>query len=123
MEKVNLFYLLKEDEVFCLSTVNKNYANQFQLKVRLVSLLEQKRSMQAQERPVSKFSSRYIALEEGFRQFSRDLTKLQVRQSVIPFYIVNIDFTSAIHRGQCYCLLENPKEGILSRLLSIVSEC
>jgi CDK inhibitor PHO81 len=50
-----------------------------QLKLRLDSLLYQKRSMQAQQTAASRLSSRYIALEEGFRQFSRDLSKLQVR--------------------------------------------
>jgi hypothetical protein len=35
--------------------------------------------MQAQQTPASRSSSRYIALEEGFHQFSRDLSKLQVR--------------------------------------------
>ncbi|KAF2672801.1 ankyrin repeat protein nuc-2 [Microthyrium microscopicum] len=61
LEKVNKFYLQKEAE----------------LKLRLGSLLDQKRSMQAQQTPASRLSSRYIALEEGFRQFSRDLSKLQ----------------------------------------------
>jgi CDK inhibitor PHO81 len=34
--------------------------------------------MQVQQTPAAKLSSRYIALEEGFRQFSNDLSKLQV---------------------------------------------
>jgi CDK inhibitor PHO81 len=61
LEKVNTFYLQKEAE----------------LQLRLSSLLEQKKSMQAHNPPASKVSSRYIALEEGFRQFGGDLTKLQ----------------------------------------------
>ncbi|TID15709.1 e3 ubiquitin-protein ligase nedd4 [Venturia nashicola] len=61
LEKVNTFYLQKEAE----------------LKLRLSSLLEQKKSMQAHNPPASKVSSRYIALEEGFRQFGGDLAKLQ----------------------------------------------
>lgn len=42
------------------------------------TLLNQKRAMQAQASTVSKTSSQYIALEEGFRQFGSDLDKLQV---------------------------------------------
>ncbi|KAF2398972.1 hypothetical protein EJ06DRAFT_543679 [Trichodelitschia bisporula] len=61
LEKVNTFYLQKEAE----------------LKLRLSSLLDQKRSMQSQQTHASRLSSRYIALEEGFHQFSSDLTKLQ----------------------------------------------
>ncbi|KIW05164.1 uncharacterized protein PV09_03715 [Verruconis gallopava] len=61
LEKVNTFYLQKEAE----------------LRLRLTSLLDQKTSMQARQPPASKLSSRYIALEEGFRQFSSDLAKLQ----------------------------------------------
>ncbi|QDS76645.1 hypothetical protein FKW77_008109 [Venturia effusa] len=61
LEKVNTFYLQKEAE----------------LKLRLSSLLEQKKSMQARGPPASKVSARYIALEEGFRQFGGDLAKLQ----------------------------------------------
>ncbi|MBE7179916.1 MAG: hypothetical protein INR71_01705, partial [Terriglobus roseus] len=61
LEKVNTFYLQKEAE----------------LKLRLTSLLEKKRAMQSRRTESSKTSSRYIALEEGFRQFSGDLSKLQ----------------------------------------------
>jgi hypothetical protein len=55
----------------------------YQLKLRLGSLLDQKRLMQAQQTPAAKLSSRYIALEEGFRQFSNDLSKLQVRRACV----------------------------------------
>jgi hypothetical protein len=41
--------------------------------------------MQAQQTPASRSSSRYIALEEGFHQFSRDLSKLQVRTATFVF--------------------------------------
>jgi len=61
LDKVNTCYLQKEAE----------------LKLRLNSLLEKKRAMQAQATPILKSSSRYIAIEEGFRQFSNDLNKLQ----------------------------------------------
>jgi CDK inhibitor PHO81 len=39
--------------------------------------------MQALQPPASKLSSRYIALEEGFRQFSGDLQKLQVYNRLV----------------------------------------
>ncbi|KAF2086079.1 hypothetical protein K490DRAFT_74642 [Saccharata proteae CBS 121410] len=61
LEKVNTFYLQKEAE----------------LKLRLTTLLDKKRSMQMQSTPVSKLSSKYVILEEAFRLFSNDLNKLQ----------------------------------------------
>jgi CDK inhibitor PHO81 len=79
LEKVNAFYLLKEAEVCHPLPLDCPPADQSQLKLRLGSLLDQKRLMQAQQTPTAKLSSRYIALEEGFRQFSNDLSKLQVR--------------------------------------------
>jgi type II secretory ATPase GspE/PulE/Tfp pilus assembly ATPase PilB-like protein len=57
-------------------------ANMMQLKMRLSQLMEQKKTMQALRPPASKSSSRYIALEEGFRTFGGDLSKLQVHPSV-----------------------------------------
>jgi len=41
--------------------------------------------MQVQQTPAAKLSSRYIALEEGFRQFSNDLSKLQVCEAGLLF--------------------------------------
>lgn len=79
MEKVNAFYLLKEAEVQSLNAPDHLDSDFSQLKLRLNSLLDQKRLMQAQQTPAAKLSSQYIALEEGFRQFSNDLSKLQVR--------------------------------------------
>ncbi|KAL1623050.1 Karyopherin transporter [Diplodia seriata] len=61
LEKVNKLYLQKEAE----------------LKLRLSTLLEKKRSLQSQPIPVSKLSSKYVILEEAFRLFSNDLNKLQ----------------------------------------------
>ncbi|KAF2759609.1 SPX-domain-containing protein [Pseudovirgaria hyperparasitica] len=60
LEKVNKFYLQKEAE----------------LKLRLTTLLDKKTSMQSRPAPV-KVSSKFISLEEGFKQFSGDLNKLQ----------------------------------------------
>lgn len=62
LEKVNTFYLQKEAE----------------LRLRLTTLLDKKRVMQQHPQSVSKTSSRYIALEEGLKQFSTDLNKLEV---------------------------------------------
>ncbi|KAF2204706.1 SPX-domain-containing protein [Delitschia confertaspora ATCC 74209] len=61
LEKVNTFYLQKEAE----------------LRLRLSTLLDKKKVMQQHPESVSKVSSRYIALEEGLKQFSMDLNKLQ----------------------------------------------
>jgi hypothetical protein len=49
-----------------------------QLRLRLSTLLDKKRVMQQHPQSVSKTSSRYIALEEGLKQFSMDLNKLEV---------------------------------------------
>ncbi|KAL5439641.1 hypothetical protein PMIN06_009881 [Paraphaeosphaeria minitans] len=61
LEKVNKFYLQKEAE----------------LRLRLSTLLDKKRVMQQHPQSVSKSSSRYVALEEGLKQFSMDLNKLE----------------------------------------------
>jgi hypothetical protein len=44
----------------------------------LTTLLDKKKVMQQHPQSVSKVSSRYIALEEGLKQFSMDLNKLEV---------------------------------------------
>jgi hypothetical protein len=49
-----------------------------QLRLRLATLLDKKRVMQQHPQSVSKTSSRYVALEEGLKQFSTDLNKLEV---------------------------------------------
>ncbi|KAK3170906.1 hypothetical protein OEA41_002990 [Lepraria neglecta] len=61
LEKVNAFYLQKEAE----------------LKLRLKTLLDKKRVMQARSGTASKISASFITLEEGFQQFGNDLNKLQ----------------------------------------------
>lgn len=40
--------------------------------------MDKKSAMQSHPISASKLSAKYIALEEGFRQFSSDLNKLQV---------------------------------------------
>ncbi|MCJ1231654.1 phosphate system positive regulatory protein pho81, partial [Toensbergia leucococca] len=61
LEKVNAFYLQKEAE----------------LKLRLQTLLDKKKVMQARSATTSKISASFITLEEGFQQFGNDLNKLQ----------------------------------------------
>ena len=53
-------------------------ANNQKLKLRLKSLLDKKRSVQARSTTASKLSASFITLEEGFQQFCNDLNKLQV---------------------------------------------
>ena len=48
------------------------------MRLRLTTLLDKKKVMQQHPQSVSKVSSRYIALEEGLKQFSMDLNKLEV---------------------------------------------
>ena len=50
----------------------------YKLKLRLKTLLDKKRVMQARLGAASKNSSTFITLEEGFSQFGQDLNKLQV---------------------------------------------
>jgi hypothetical protein len=54
------------------------HSQRLQLKLRLGTLLDKKRVMQQHPQSVSKTSSRYVALEEGLKQFSMDLNKLEV---------------------------------------------
>ncbi|KAL8909727.1 MAG: hypothetical protein Q9207_000036 [Kuettlingeria erythrocarpa] len=61
LEKVNAFYLQKEAE----------------LQLRLKTLLDKKRIMQARNATAPKISASFITLEEGFQQFGTDLSKLQ----------------------------------------------
>ncbi|KAF1811111.1 ankyrin repeat protein nuc-2 [Eremomyces bilateralis CBS 781.70] len=90
LEKVNIFYLQKEAE----------------LKIRLTSLLDQKRSLQAQTAPVSRLSSRYIALEEGFKQYVNDLNKLQqfveVNQTAFTKILKKWDKTSKSQQKEVF---------------------
>ncbi|EGX88887.1 ankyrin repeat protein nuc-2 [Cordyceps militaris CM01] len=60
LDKVNVFYLQKEAE----------------LKIRLKTLLDKKKVIQSRQ-GISRRSSRFTTLEEGFQQFATDLSKLQ----------------------------------------------
>ncbi|KAK9365468.1 hypothetical protein V1509DRAFT_633021 [Lipomyces kononenkoae] len=61
LEKVNAFYLQKEAE----------------LKLRLASLLEKKKTAKSKSGAILKTSATFIALYEGFYRFRRDLDKLE----------------------------------------------
>lgn len=54
-----------------------------QLKLRLKTLLDKKRMMQARNTAAPKISASFITLEEGFQQFGTDLSKLQVCRRVL----------------------------------------
>ncbi|KAL9598392.1 MAG: hypothetical protein Q9179_003939 [Wetmoreana sp. 5 TL-2023] len=78
LEKVNAFYLQKEAEVRhdwwpCVHQLIRK-----QLKLRLKTLLDKKRMIQARNAAAPKISASFITLEEGFQQFGTDLSKLQV---------------------------------------------
>ncbi|EFZ02166.2 ankyrin repeat protein nuc-2 [Metarhizium robertsii ARSEF 23] len=60
LDKVNAFYLQKEAE----------------LKIRLKTLLDKKKVLQTRD-GISRRSSKFTTLEEGFQQFATDLNKLQ----------------------------------------------
>lgn len=60
LDKVNAFYLQKEAE----------------LKIRLKTLLDKKNVLQTRD-GISRRSSKFTTLEEGFQQFATDLNKLQ----------------------------------------------
>ncbi len=53
-------------------------AELYQLKLRLKTLLDKKRVIQARSLTASKISASFVTLEEGFQQFGNDLNKLQV---------------------------------------------
>ena len=68
--------------------------------------------MQQHSHSVSKVSSRYIALEEGLKQFSLDLNKLEVTTDLLTCHVLaNPD--AAIRRSERDGILENPQEGQL----------
>jgi hypothetical protein len=61
-----------------ISRHSETCSPRMQLRLRLSTLLDKKRVMQQHPQSVSKTSSRYVALEEGLKQFSMDLNKLEV---------------------------------------------
>jgi hypothetical protein len=52
-----------------------------QLKLRLKTLADRKKSLQARGLSASKLSTVFVTLDEGFRLFNSDLDKLQVRRA------------------------------------------
>ncbi len=81
-----------------------------QLKLRLKTLLDKKRMMQARNTATPKISASFITLEEGFQQFGTDLSKLQVCSRVL-YPLSSYSKPTAIRRDQRYCLLEDLEEG------------
>ena len=76
-------------------------ANNQKLKLRLKSLLDKKKSVQARSITASKLSASFITLEEGFQQFCNDLNKLQVSSLLaIAFDSGAFLRDQAIHRHQ-----------------------
>ncbi|KAK5127518.1 hypothetical protein LTR85_006857 [Meristemomyces frigidus] len=90
IEKVNTFYLQKEAE----------------LKLRLSTLQDKKRTLQSRATPASKLSSSYVTLDEGFRLFSNDLDKLQqfveVNQTAFSKILKKWDKTSKSRTKELY---------------------
>ena len=73
-------------------------ANKQKLKLRLKSLLDKKRSVQARSTTASKLSASFITLEEGFQQFCNDLNKLQVSSLLATALgVVSFSHDQAIH--------------------------
>lgn len=99
LEKVNHFYTLKEDE----------------LKVRLRLLLDKKRSLQLRHATISRTSAHYVALEQGFRQFSKDLNKLQ------QFVEINATAFSKILKKWDKTSKSQTKELYISRAVEVQS--
>ena len=59
----------------------------WQLKIRLKTLLDKKKMMQLRNTTPSKMSASFVTLEEGFQQFGNDLNKLQVKNRSKAFTI------------------------------------
>ena len=55
-----------------------------QFSLRLKTLLDKRRTIQARNASTSKISASFATLVEGFQQFDNDLNKLQVRTHDIP---------------------------------------
>jgi len=75
--------------------------------------MDKHKSMRLRNPVISKTSTHYITLEQGFRDFIKDLNKLQVRpfENLRRFCDVVLTQLAAIHRNQSDCVLENIKEG------------
>lgn len=97
LEKVNTYYLHKEAE----------------LKLRLKTLIDKKRLIQSRSETTSKISATYITLQEGFRQFQHDLSKLQ------QFVEVNATAFSKILKKWDKSSKSRTKELYLSRAVEV----
>lgn len=63
------------------SNSNRDSALIIQFSLRLKTLLDKKRVIQARIAANSRLSASFATLVEGFQQFDNDLNKLQVRQT------------------------------------------
>lgn len=85
-----------------------------QLKLRLKTLLDKKKVMQARSATTSKLSASFVTLEEGFQQFGNDLNKLQVREPLLDTKLMGLSTVLkpnlAICRDQCHGLFQNPEK-------------
>ncbi|KAI9686589.1 MAG: phosphate system positive regulatory protein pho81 [Bathelium mastoideum] len=98
LEKVNKFYLQKEAE----------------LTLRLKTLFDKKQTLQSRSTALnSRISSVYVTLEEGFRQFSSDLNKLQ------QFVEINATAFSKILKKWDKTSKSRTKELYLSRAVEV----
>ncbi|KAG0132550.1 ankyrin repeat protein nuc-2 [Tuber indicum] len=97
LEKVNTFYLQKEEE----------------LKLRLKTLTDKKKIMQSRSQTTSKISATYITLQEGFQQFENDLNKLQ------QFVEINATAFSKILKKWDKSSKSRTKELYLSRAVEV----
>jgi len=90
LEKVNIFYLQKEAE----------------LKLRLKTLADRKKSLQARGLSASKLSTVFVTLDEGFRLFNSDLDKLQqfieINQTAFSKILKKWDKTSKSRTKELY---------------------
>ncbi|KAK6007856.1 hypothetical protein QM012_004670 [Aureobasidium pullulans] len=90
LEKVNTFYLQKEAE----------------LKLRLKTLADRKKSLQARGLSASKLSTVFVTLDEGFRLFNSDLDKLQqfieINQTAFSKILKKWDKTSKSRTKELY---------------------
>ena len=70
--------------------------------------------MQQHSQSVSKVSSRYIALEEGLKQFSLDLNKLEVITEPLSYQALT-NTGAAIRRSERNSILQDLEEGKLTQ--------
>ena len=78
IEKVNVFYVQKEAEAGRCDPI-ETLTDCLKFSLRLKTLLDKRRTIQARNGGTSKQNSSFATLVEGFQQFDHDLNKLQVR--------------------------------------------